>query len=374
MVVIYKPIGTIHSPFKEPCDVPIQSACAIDIEGTVEISLEYSEGLTDLAGFSHVILLYHFHLSKGYSLKVRPYLDNELRGIFSTRAPARPNPIGISIVRLDKVVGEKLFIRDVDILDGTPLLDIKPYVPQYDMRATEKIGWLTHKVNKLHLARDDGRFYGTHNIFDILTEKYDAWYNSIDGLPLYESELKCIRSIIPKSTLPILEVGVGTGRFAMHFQDIIGVDPALNALKMAHVRGIIVVQAYGENLPFKDETFGSILIIVTLCFVDNPLEVLKEAERVLRTDGSIILGLVPQDSPWGAYYEDKKSKGHPFYRSARFYTLENVRGLLENSGLEISRIKSTLFQRPDESRRIEEPVEGHIVGAGFLCVEAKKGI
>jgi hypothetical protein len=101
---------------------------------------------------------------------------------------------------------------------------------------------------------------------------------------------------------------------------------------------------------------------------------LREAERVLRTDGSIILGLVPQDSPWGAYYEDKKSKGHPFYGSARFYTLENVKGLLENSGLEISRIKSTLSQRPDESRRIEEPVEGRIIGAGFLCIEAKKGI
>jgi tRNA-Thr(GGU) m(6)t(6)A37 methyltransferase TsaA len=146
--VRYKPIGIIHSPFKEPHDAPIQPAFAGDIEGTVEIFPEYAEGLVDLEGFSHIILIYHFHLSKEFSLKVKPYLDDKLHGLFSTRAPARPNPIGISVVRLVKVEKGNLHIRGLDIIDGTPLLDIKPYVPEFDMRQTVKIGWLKDKINR----------------------------------------------------------------------------------------------------------------------------------------------------------------------------------------------------------------------------------
>jgi len=154
----YKPIGIIHSPFKEPSGTPIQPAGARDIEGTVEIASEYVEGLKDIEGFSHIILMYHFHLSRGYLLKVKPYMDEKSRGVFATRAPSRPNPIGISIVRLVKVDGNVLYIKDVDIVDGTPLLDIKPYVPEFDTRKAEKIGWLEKNVNKLSGARDDGRF------------------------------------------------------------------------------------------------------------------------------------------------------------------------------------------------------------------------
>jgi tRNA-Thr(GGU) m(6)t(6)A37 methyltransferase TsaA len=154
----YKTIGIIHSPFKEPRGTPIQPAAARDIEGSVEIFPEYAEGLSDIEGFSHIILIYHFHLSMGFSLKVKPYLDDQLHGIFATRAPARPNPIGISIVRLVRVEGKKLYIRDVDIVDGTPLLDIKPYVPEFDMQKAVKIGWLEKNTNKLYEAKDDGRF------------------------------------------------------------------------------------------------------------------------------------------------------------------------------------------------------------------------
>jgi len=155
----YKPIGIIHSPFKEPRGTPIQPAGARDIESTVEIASEYVEGLKDIEGFSHIILIYHFHLSRGYLLKVKPYMDEKSRGVFATRAPSRPNPIGISIVRLVKVDGKVLYIKDVDIVDGTPLLDIKPYVPEFDTRKVEKIGWLKKNVNKLSMARDDGRFF-----------------------------------------------------------------------------------------------------------------------------------------------------------------------------------------------------------------------
>ena len=154
----YKPIGIIHSPFKQPRGTPIQPAGARDIEGTVEIAPEYVDGLKDIEGFSHIILIYHFHLSKGYSLAVKPYMDDQSRGLFATRAPSRPNPIGISMVRLVRVDGNILLIRDVDIVDGTPLLDIKPYVPEFDTPEVEKTGWLEETVNKLSRAKDDGRF------------------------------------------------------------------------------------------------------------------------------------------------------------------------------------------------------------------------
>jgi tRNA-Thr(GGU) m(6)t(6)A37 methyltransferase TsaA len=154
----YKPIGVIHSPFKEPKGTPIQPAGAKGIEGTVEVFPEYAEGIKDVEGFSHIILIYHFHLSKGASLRVKPYMDSEARGIFATRAQGRPNPIGISIVRLIGVDANILHIQDVDIVDGTPLLDIKPYVPEFDIRGAEKIGWLERNVHKLSTSKDDGRF------------------------------------------------------------------------------------------------------------------------------------------------------------------------------------------------------------------------
>lgn len=156
--IVYKPIGIIHSPFKEPKGVPIQPTAAKGVDGIVDVFPEYVEGLKDLEDFSHIILIYHFHLSKKFSLKVKPYMDNKLHGVFSTRAPSRPNPIGISIVRLIKIEKNTLYIRDVDIIDGTPLLDIKPYVPEFDVRKVDRIGWLEKNVKKLSISKDDGRF------------------------------------------------------------------------------------------------------------------------------------------------------------------------------------------------------------------------
>lgn len=209
------------------------------------------------------------------------------------------------------------------------------------------------------------------NIFDILTDKYDAWYDSEDGRPLYESELRCLKPMVESSPGPILEIGVGTGRFAMHFPDATGIDPSVNALKMAEKRGVKTVHGYGENLPFENESFGCVLIIVTLCFVERPIEVLREARRVMKRDGSIIIGLVPRDSSWGAYYEERKKAGHLFYSSARFYTMKDLEEMLQAAALKISGIRSTLLQRPDEPRRIEEPVEYYVTGAGFICIAAR---
>ena len=139
----------------------IQPTIAVGFECKVEIFPEYVEGLDDLEGFSHIILIYHFHLAKKTQLKVRPYMDAKVHGVFATRAPSRPNPIGISIVRLIKIEKNVLYVRDIDILDGTPLLDIKPYVPEFDIRTVDKIGWLEKNVNKLSSSKDDGRF-ATH--------------------------------------------------------------------------------------------------------------------------------------------------------------------------------------------------------------------
>ncbi len=154
----YRPIGVIHSPFKQTKGMPIQPAGARGVAGTVEVIPEYGDGLKDLDGFSHIFLLYHFHLSQGYSLTVKPYLDDSLRGVFATRAPRRPNAIGISGVRLVEIEGCTLHIEDLDIVDSTPLLDIKPYVPEFDSREVERIGWLAGKAEKAAEVEADERF------------------------------------------------------------------------------------------------------------------------------------------------------------------------------------------------------------------------
>jgi tRNA-Thr(GGU) m(6)t(6)A37 methyltransferase TsaA len=154
----YHAIGTVHSPYKETQGTPIQASAALDVEGTIELLPQYSEGLEDIEGFSHIILLYHFHLSKQCCLKVKPYLDDKLHGVFATRAPSRPNPIGVSVVQLTKIEGNILHIKDVDIVDGTPLLDIKPYVIEFDVRDAVTKGWLKGKVSNLQKVKDDVRF------------------------------------------------------------------------------------------------------------------------------------------------------------------------------------------------------------------------
>ncbi|WP_455392764.1 tRNA (N6-threonylcarbamoyladenosine(37)-N6)-methyltransferase TrmO [[Eubacterium] cellulosolvens] len=154
----YKPIGVIHTPFKDPEDVPIQPLGGEGVKGTIELETEYISCLKDLDGFSHIFLIYHFHLAKGYKHHVKPFMDEKLHGVFATRAPRRPNPIGLSVVRLIKIERGKLYIKDLDIVDGTPILDIKPYVPQVDTREAASIGWLEKKIHKFPEIRADNRF------------------------------------------------------------------------------------------------------------------------------------------------------------------------------------------------------------------------
>ncbi len=158
LAIKFKPIGIIHSPFKNAKGTPIQPSAARDAEGSIELFEEYMDGLLDLEGFSHIILIYHFHLARKSKLRQKPFMNGRLHGVFSIRSPSRPNPIGISVVRLQEMEGNILKVKGLDIIDGTPLLDIKPYVPEFDSHAAEHIGWLSENIHKLKDSRDNGRF------------------------------------------------------------------------------------------------------------------------------------------------------------------------------------------------------------------------
>jgi len=149
-----RPIGTIRTPFKQATGTPIQSSVANGAEGTIELLAEFEPGLKDLEGFDRIWLIYQFDRASEPQLIVRPYLDPAERGIFATRSPARPNKIGMSPVRLLGIQGNRLHIADVDMLDGTPLLDIKPYVPAFDHFPITRVGWYKDKPSAGAVADD----------------------------------------------------------------------------------------------------------------------------------------------------------------------------------------------------------------------------
>jgi tRNA-Thr(GGU) m(6)t(6)A37 methyltransferase TsaA len=160
MKIQLRPIGTIRSPFQDVKGMPIQSSGAGDVQGKVIVDTLFEEGLTDIEGFSHIILIYLFHRSEGHQLLVKPFLDDALHGVFATRAPRRPNPIGLSIVELIKRQKNILHIRGVDVLDNTPLLDIKPYAPAFDIVQVSSAGWLEGKELEARMKKADTRFKG----------------------------------------------------------------------------------------------------------------------------------------------------------------------------------------------------------------------
>ena len=157
------PIGTIYTRFKDAVGTPIQGALGGDERGEIIVSPAYQEGLSDLDGFSHIILIYTFNQLEGFELKVKPYLDKKERGIFATRSPCRPNPIGLTVVRLLEVDGCRLKISGVDMLDGTPLLDIKPSVPLFDEHGEQRCGWFEPHLETLRQKKiipvADDRFH-----------------------------------------------------------------------------------------------------------------------------------------------------------------------------------------------------------------------
>jgi len=154
--ITLRPIGVIRSPFHAPQGMPIQTVAAAGVEGELEVFAEFGEGLRDIEGFEYLILLTHLHQATE-KLQVVPFMDTASHGVFATRAPARPNRIGLSIVRLLEVRGRVLRFAGNDMLDGTPVLDIKPYVPALDVRETERIGWFAQGLRRLPDTLADGR-------------------------------------------------------------------------------------------------------------------------------------------------------------------------------------------------------------------------
>jgi tRNA-Thr(GGU) m(6)t(6)A37 methyltransferase TsaA len=153
-----EPIGTIQTPYTSLEQMPIQPKGAKDVTAFLNIKREYTQGLKDLEGFSHIYLIYHFHQTKHSSLEVIPFMDTVNRGVFSTRSPLRPSHIGMSITELVSINDNIVTIRGIDVLDGTPLLDIKPYIPQFDSVNDVRTGWMNKKESEVQETRSDDRF------------------------------------------------------------------------------------------------------------------------------------------------------------------------------------------------------------------------
>lgn len=158
MIINYTPIGYVSASFKSPQNAPIQPSGASGSDAYITIKPELITGLQDIGGFSHLIIIYHFHLAKAAKLICQPFLDNQTHGIFAIRGPNRPNPIGLSIVELKVVEANVITIGRNDMVDGTPVLDIKPYVVDFDCYPTAAKGWLEGKAQYSKSKRSDDRF------------------------------------------------------------------------------------------------------------------------------------------------------------------------------------------------------------------------
>ena len=203
--------------------------------------------------------------------------------------------------------------------------------------------------------------------FERLADRYDAWFETGKGRLVFQVEANCLRDLLEEAPRPWFEVGIGTGRFAEALGVDEGIDPGPAVLKYAAKRGIRTRIGRAEELPFPGNQFGVVLLVVTICFLENPGHALGECRRVLRNDGYAVIGLVPKDSSWGEAYARKGAEGHPFYSVARFYTAREVIGLAERAGFYLNRATSCLFERPDRTvERYQRPREGVVTDAGFV--------
>ncbi|MDD5590343.1 MAG: class I SAM-dependent methyltransferase [Dehalococcoidales bacterium] len=205
--------------------------------------------------------------------------------------------------------------------------------------------------------------------FNSLAREYDLWFEN-EGKLIFDIEVRAFQEIMLSLPPPWLEIGVGSGRFARALGIQKGIDPSSELLKIAQSRGIDTCLSSGERCPFQQNSFGTVFIIVTLCFVDSPRLVLKESHRILAPGGNVVLGLVLRESSWGKFYERKKQAEHRFYKHATFYRYNEVVTLLTQAGFSVKKVISTLFQRPQELRDIEFPSEGYDPDAGFTIINA----
>ena len=213
---------------------------------------------------------------------------------------------------------------------------------------------------------------GVVEAFDQHAEEYDRWFDTPEGKVLFRMEVEAVRLLTRNIEKPSLEIGVGTGRFAKELGIDAGIDPSLKSLEIAKKRGIKVEKAKGESLPFKDKTFGSVFILFTLCFIEDPEMVLFEANRVLKIGGRLIVGIINKESSWGQLYLKKKAEDHPIYRYATFYTVYETVKMIEHVGMAVEAYSSTLRQPPSEAPYKEISQDEFLENAGFVCILARK--
>jgi SAM-dependent methyltransferase len=207
--------------------------------------------------------------------------------------------------------------------------------------------------------------------FERFASKYDAWFEQ-EGSLIFDIEVRAFLKILPSLPKPWIEIGVGSGRFAKALGIETGVEPALNLGKMAQERGIEVTPARGEDRVFPRASFGTAFLIVTLCFLDDPIAVLQRITEMLHSGGKLVLGLIVKESPWAHFYTQKKREGHPFYSIALFFSYQEVLDLLHRSGFEHEKTVSALFQAPGQVECMESPREGFSPQAGFTIMVAGK--
>jgi len=210
-------------------------------------------------------------------------------------------------------------------------------------------------------------------VFDEYAQAYDLWYEKPFGMSAYKLELECLKKLYQQSEIS-LEIGVGSGRFAFALGVRYGIDTPKELLKMAVRKGIHGVLGKAEALPFKEKAFDEALMVVSLCFFEDPIASLKEANRVLKAKGSLLLGLVLSDSPWAEFYKDKAKKGHPIYKNAKFYSYRQLASMLKETGFSIDDVYETLFEAPQDKQplRTKEIRKGFWQEGGFFCIRAMK--
>lgn len=206
-------------------------------------------------------------------------------------------------------------------------------------------------------------------LFDHLASRYDAWFDGA-GKEIFNLEARAIKRLIGNLSRPWFEIGVGSGRFAQALGIPWGIDPSRKLTDIARPRGIRVIEGVGENLPIPDALLGTVFLIVTLCFVADPGQVLSEAARVLKDGGYLVAGIVPAKSHWGRFYQEQARKGHPFYSHARFFMYTELIELLEEQGFHLVKRFSTLFSAPGE-KLSKEIREGYHPDAGFVVLSAQ---
>ena len=211
----------------------------------------------------------------------------------------------------------------------------------------------------------------TSRPFNELAEEYDSWF---EDNPLFDIELKTLLATEENLPEPKLEIGVGPGRFAQALKVRYGIDLAISPLQLATRRSIIAINAAGENIPLLSASMGTVYVLFTLCFLTDPDRVLRECWRVIKPNGKLVIGMIPQLSEWGKLLSDKGNKGDPYYRHARFRTVAATKELLLHNGFEEIESWSTLFQSPGKPVEDETHRFGNNEHAGFyVLITHKKG-